>query len=316
MKPTVLFTGGGGAGSEALARLLADRYDVHFADADPDARPHGIAPDRWHQILPASDPDFVAALVYLCSEIGADLLVPGVDEELERVVMVRNLFASVLLPPRSFVVAHLDKLTSYELLRDADIPVPLTVGGGLFPETPLPWVIKPRRGRGSRGVAVVRDGHQAARHRILFHNDHYIVQEFIEGDEYTVTVAADATGRLRAIVPCKIALKRGITIRARTHHDSAVIETCQKIHEAHPVPGCYNVQGIKTADGFKVFEINPRVSTTLCLAIAAGVDPIAVYLGHSGTIPASVPRVEAGDGLVSFTEGLGLARSWHNEFVA
>lgn len=303
----VLFTGGGGAGSEALARLLVGRYEVHFADADPDARPHGIAPDRWHQILPASDPDFVAALVYLCTEIGVGLLVPGVDEELVPIAQARDaglLPVSVLLPPTSFVVAHLDKLASYELLRDAGVPVPRTVEGGMFPEIAMPWVLKPRRGRGSRGVETVRDVVEAVRNSRHLYDDH-IVQELLVGQEYTVTVAADATGRLRSIVPCKIALKRGITIRATTHHDSAVIETCRKIHEAYPVPGCYNVQGIKTADGFKVFEINPRVSTTLCLAIAAGVDPIGIYLGHC-----------PGDDLLPFTEGLKLSRSWHNEFVA
>ena len=103
-----------------------------------------------------------------------------------------------------------------------------------------------------------------------------------------------------------MSLKRGITIRASTHHDSEVIQTCQKIHEAYPVPGCYNVQCIKTASGeVKVFEINPRVSTTLCLAIAAGVDPIGIYLGHY-----------PGDELLPFTEGLKLSRSWHNEIAA
>ena len=101
-----------------------------------------------------------------------------------------------------------------------------------------------------------------------------------------------------------VTLKRGITIRGRTTHDSAVTETCEKIHAAYPVPGCYNVQGIKSADGiFRPFEINPRVSTTLCLAVAAGVDPIAIYLGHC-----------QGDGLLPFRE-VSLRRSWHNEFA-
>ena len=298
---TVLFTGGGGAGSEALARLLADRYDVHFADADTDARPHGVALDHWHTIPLASDPDFVGALAYLCSGVGVGLLVPGVDEELVRVGMVRDLFAcGVLLPPTSFVAAHLDKAASRELLADV-VGVP-----SANPE--FPCIIKPRTGRGSRGVAVVRDAYEMIAHVHLSHQpkDAFVVQELVEGDEYTVTVAADATGKLRAIVPIRVALKRGITIRASTHHDSAITEACERIHEAYPIPGCYNVQCIKQADGVvKVFEINPRVSTTLCLAIAAGVDPIGIYLGR-----------HPGEGLLPFQDGLTLSRSWHNEFRA
>jgi carbamoyl-phosphate synthase large subunit len=46
MKPgRILFTGGGGAGSEALWRLLHGKHELYFADA----RPEAIAP-----VIPAS----------------------------------------------------------------------------------------------------------------------------------------------------------------------------------------------------------------------------------------------------------------------
>ena len=300
----VLFTGGGGAGSEALARLLP--YECHFADADPDARPAGIAPDRWHVISRADQPGFFADVSWLCTGvIGAALIVPGVDEELTMLAVARDTMWSqpVLLPPSSFVAAHLDKLASYELLRDAEIPVPWAevVRNTMYDR--FPCIIKPRRGRGSRGVAVAEGIEDLLDNHDIWCAD-YIAQELLVGQEYTVTVAADAGGKLRAIVPVLVSLKRGITIRAHTTHDSAVTEACERIHAAYPVPGCYNVQGIKGADGvFRPFEINPRVSTTLCLAVAAGVDPIAIYRGNC-----------PGDELLPFRE-VSLRRSWHNEFA-
>ena len=118
-------------------------------------------------------------------------------------------------------------------------------------------------------------------------------------------MAADRSGQLRAVVPVRVAIKRGITLRAATDCDQAVITACTAIHEANPVPGCYNIQLIKTKTGdVKPFEINPRISTTACLALAAGIDFIDIYLGG-----------KADDGLLSYLNELGLRRSWHNEFV-
>jgi carbamoyl-phosphate synthase large subunit len=69
------------------------------------------------------------------------------------------------------------------------------------------------------------------------------------------------------------------------------------------VPGCYNIQLIKLAGGeCKPFEINPRISTTTCLAYAAGVDFVDLYL-------------QSGEGLGEFQHGVGLKRSWLNEFT-
>ena len=299
---TVLFTGGGGAGSSALVRLLGDRYNVHFADSDPCARPHGVSPDRWHVIPRADSPWFLTHLAVLCRALDSALLVPGVDEELHQIAQNRDLLPHVLLPRDTFIASHLDKLASADLLAGV-VDAPKTVGCGQFFRPPC--IVKPRRGRGSRGVHVVRNSMelQAA---LTLAREECVQQEYLEGQEYTVTVAADADGNLRAIVPVLVSLKRGVTIRARTHHDVTVVETCERIHDAYGTHGCYNVQGVKTADGaFRPFEINPRVSTTLCLAIAAGVDPIGIYLGQY-----------PGEGLLPFTDGLDLRRSWHNEFVA
>ena len=52
------------------------------------------------------------------------------------------------------------------------------------------------------------------------------------------------------------------------------------------------------------FEIHPRVSTTLCLAVAAGVDPISIYLGSDNR---SDP--------IPFAGGVQLRRHWKNHFL-
>jgi carbamoyl-phosphate synthase large subunit len=308
----LLFTGGGGASSEALYRLLGGRHDVHFADADPDARPPSVPPDAWHTIPSASAAAFIDELTALCRSLDVDLLVPGVDEELLAISRARSVVArEVLLPPTEFVRAHLDKLASNALLASRAIPVPVTELLGDRRRVSFPCVVKPRSGRGSRDVAVVRSEDELLAHPVACRRpaEDFIVQEQLRGQEYTVTMVADAFGILRAIVPVRVELKRGITLRAETDRDEAVISACAAIHRAQPIAGCFNIQAIKTGAGeVKPFEINPRISTTTCLAIAAGVDVVDLYLGGE------VSTLEAGE-LAPFQNCLRLKRSWHNEFI-
>lgn len=308
---TVLFTGGGGAGSEALARLLAPDYSAHFADADPEARPAPIDRAHWHRIPFAAAEDFVAGLRTLCERIGADLLVPCVDEELLPLARARDSFpCPVMLPPVEFIETHLDKLASARALLASGLPTPTTEELTQRAAVDFPCIVKPRRGRGSRGVALVRNEPELHAHLVMSRSsaDAFVVQESLGGQEYTVLVAADAAGELRAVVPVRVGIKRGITLRAHTDADAQVIAACRAIHAANPVGGCYNIQLMRSESGVcKPFEINPRISTTTCLALAAGVDFIAAYLG---TAPAG-----PGGALAPFRDHLGLQRSWHNEFI-
>jgi len=128
------------------------------------------------------------------------------------------------------------------------------------------------------------------------------VQELLMGQEYTVLMAADREARLHAVVPVKVMVKRGITLRAETESQPEVINACAAIHRALPTTGCYNIQLYLAPDRRVLpFEINPRISTTFCLGIAAGVDPVEIFLGNA-----------APKGLRDFRAGLSLKRSWHN----
>lgn len=309
----LLFTGGGGAGSEALFRLLGVRYEVHFADADIEAIPYPVPANRWHQIPFASEPAFVEGVHCLCRDLEVDLLIPGVDEELLSIAQVRDsMECEVLLPSIAFVGAHLDKLTSNSMLQEHGLPAPRTEPLPEHLHIPFPCIVKPRQGRGSRGVAIVHSKQELQAHVVLSRRrpDDFIVQELLVGQEYTVMMAADRTGQLRAVVPVKVGIKRGITLRAETVRDEHVIAACAAIHAAQPVPGCYNIQLVKTEVGdVKPFEINPRISTTACLALAAGVDFVDIYLGDKKD------ENYRESGLLPFRDGLGLRRSWHNDFI-
>ena len=309
-KPRVLFTGGGGAGSEALNRLLSPNYEVYFADADLNSVSQNINSEKCHEIPMANDPHFVNSIVSLSKKLKLDLLVPTVDEELLPLRDAEDAMdCRILLPSKDFISLHLDKLKSAQCLINAGLPAPRTsIVGEMQEEFPL--ILKPRTGRGSRNVSIVSSKQELDAQLLLSRMEasKFIVQELVHGQEYTVMMVANAEKKLRAVVPVLVGHKKGITIEAETVNDKEIICACTKIHELNPVSGYYNIQLIKEDGGsVKPFEINPRVSTTACLGLAAGVDFVAIALEERNV------SVAFKNQLLPFKEKLKLKRFWYNQ---
>ena len=303
----VLLTGGGGAGNEALWRLLGGRYELHFADADAEAFDPSIARDRCHVVPAAADAEFIDGMRSLCRNLNVDLLVPGVDEELLPLARAAAKIAPtrLLLPNADYIAVMLDKFESMRQLSGAGISVPRTERLDLMSgNLPYPCIVKPRRGRGSRDVRIVNNAEEAvALQRFLGPlQEQFVLQDRMRGTEFTVLMAANEERELAAVVPVEVGLKRGITIRAHTVANPIVIGACTAIHNALPAAGCYNIQLMLSDDGVaRPFEINPRISTTCCLAVAAGIDPIAVFSAH-------VTQSQH----LHFQAGVELRRHWKN----
>lgn len=304
----VLFTGGGGAGTTSLWQQLSPQYDVHFADAQPDRIPPVIPSAHRHPVPMAGAVEFIPELRRLVADLNIDLLVPGVDEELLPIARHRAELAGcqVLLPGATEVERCLDKLAFTEAAAERGLRVPHTQRLDQVTRwESFPCIAKPRTGRGSAGLMTLSDESAINGWRAVVADPAaVIVQERILGTEYTVQVISDADANLRAIVPVLVRSKRGITVSAVTDAHPSVITECQVIHEVLGTSGVVNVQGILDGDGqFWTFEVNPRVSTTLCLVIASGVDPLALYN------PASMVDVS----LAPFIDGLPMERFWDTQ---
>ena len=169
---TLLFTGGGGAGNEAIYRLWRQRYELHFADADRMSFSPSLPPDRCHVLPRATEPDFVEALASICQHVSADIVVPGVDEELPLVPLVRQRLPGlkIFAPEPEYVSTMLDKASAMTRLKESGIDVPRTTALDRAADLGFPCFAKPRRGRGSRGALVIEDAAVASRRGHPFMN--------------------------------------------------------------------------------------------------------------------------------------------------
>ena len=279
MKKKILFTGGGGAATEALWRFLSNKYDLYFGDACVDSIDDRIPADRKVSLPFANDPQFLSRLAEISDSLQLDMIVPGVDEELPVLCDNRHKnLPEIFAPPADFVRLMLDKLDCMNALQKAGLSVPQTRPITEAAQIGFPLIVKPRSGRGSRGVCVLTSEQEIAAYQLLYkaQPETLLAQQLGKGDEYTILVAGNRQGELTAIVPVLIEQKRGITIRARTDLNENIIQYVKAFHAVFKPHGVYNIQCMLTADGQVLpFEINPRISTTFCLSVAAGFDPFA-----------------------------------------
>ncbi len=283
----ILLTGGGGAAAEGIWRYWGEKYTLFFADADKKSISPTIPDANKIEIPFANADNFIPEMIRICDTYGIDVLIPGVDEELPlcHKIILQTKQTQLLLPNHDFVTAMMDKYGFISALSKSGLNAPKTyLASDLkhIPDDFFPAIMKPIYGRGSRGVSVIKSKEQAKAYLVLSDksDNQIIIQHYAKGDEYTVFMASDSQGNLAGIIPVKVGVKRGITIRAETDDNPYIIDYCQKFHH-HFKPNCvYNIQLIVDKNNvIYPFEVNPRISTTFILAISTGFDPLEYFFG-------------------------------------
>lgn len=290
---TVLITGAGAAGTAGKIMRLRDQgHRVVATDINADAAGLYLA-DRGY-VVPAGDSAmFTDEIARICMIEDVRAIVPLVDEELLPVWRLATTGVEVLLPHPNMVAVCLDKYALCLVLAEAGIPVPATrLAGASTRGMPYPLITKPRFGRGGRGVTVLRTALDAAdRGRDALAPDQVVVQEYIEGPEYTVSVVVWRDGRVQAVVPKQVLLKHGSSSYAISRHEPGITRLCREIADVLGADGPFNVQLRVDSSGTpRVFEINPRFSGSSALTAAAGVDEVSALLGQA--VDVTAPQVD------------------------
>ena len=302
-------TAGSAATPGTIAHLRKLGYRVVATDIDPTA-PGLYLADRGYIVPPGDTDDFVPELRGVCLKEGASAVIPLVDEELAAATDLEADGIAVLVPRRPFVTMCLDKYALMERLTASGVGTPVTrLASEWSGDLSFPLIVKPRSGRGSRGLAVATSEAELA--RILqmgpYSASDLILQEQLCGAEFTVSVVCWRDGDVQAVVPKEVILKRGVTKFAVTRQAPHIQELCEQIQRNLRADGPFNVQLALDAVGKpRVFEINPRFSSTTALTLASGVDEVGGLLSQALS--------GAGPVTAAWNPGVVMVRRWAEEF--
>ncbi|MGC1382103.1 MAG: ATP-grasp domain-containing protein [Candidatus Baltobacteraceae bacterium] len=311
----VMITAGGTVTAQSLIKALREDGRVTFVAVGDMNRLNATRAfvDEFVQLPAAGAPDFAQRCLEAARSLAIDALVPLiVESEFLPLDAARERFEEIgvrlVMPSREIVLRTGDKLEFAGFLEEIGVPGPRTQPYDPAIEIErFPVYLKPRWGSGSIGTSRIESAyslHEAARGR-----SGLIVQEAVEGSEFTVDAFAAAPGRVVAAVPReRIAIKAGVSVKGRTYRNPLIERLVRTVVEKSGVSGPANVQGMLRADGsFSIIEMNPRFSGTLALTTAAGINFASLLLDTLEGKP--VP-----DLLGRHEDGLLMMRYWSEVF--
>lgn len=232
--------------------------------------------DRAYRVPLSTDADFLSEILGICGAERIRLVIPTIDDELPVFGREHRQFEemgiTVASSSESTAMLCNDKYSTCRHLDAHNVPVARTYDPSeVTADLPLPLFIKPRVGRGAVGAFPIRSARE-----LDFFGQYVpdpIVQEYLDGPEFTIDVLCDFSGRPLSIVPReRVVIRAGVIDRGRTVNDPRLIGLAQAACAAIPFSGPLNIQCRMRGDQPVIFEINPRFSGGIPLTIQSGAD--------------------------------------------
>lgn len=265
--------------------VLGIDLEIFACDLKPEWSPASLEADAAFTAPPAESDAFIPEMLALCERHGIGLIVPTIDTELTAYAQARAQFAAigtqVAVSDAPLVAMARDKFATAGFLSKAGIRSPRTVTADEFlndrATLTFPLLAKPRGGSSSRGIGIVRDLDQVAAKEAV---EPYVLQEILEGPEYTVSLYFDAQGALKCAVPHERLRVRGGEVEKGVTVRHPLLEDMAK-SLANAMQGARGAMCFQTRmgeDGLpSMFEINARFGGGYPLAHRAGA-PFAQWM--------------------------------------
>lgn len=312
---TVLVTGVGAIiGYGVIRSLRAVLPDVQIVGTDiySDAVGRGWC-DVFEQAPLTAHPDYLHWLHRVVMKHGVDLVIPGIEQDTHRLSAEREQLLAfdcqfVLNQPDLIKLAS-DKWAMHQELENIDeiSRIPSYQSGDyleLSTRLGLPFILKPRSSYASKGLVKVRTQSDFTVHATEL-GDHLIAQPYVGSDdaEYTVGVFGDGQGEVCASITMQRRLAQdGSTAKAWIKKSASLDETVSRLCSHFKPVGPTNLQFRQVDAGWKLLEINPRLSSTTSMRKAFGYNEALMALDFylTGKLP-SQPKLKNGFA-VRFTE--------------
>lgn len=273
MIKVILITGIGGDIGQGVATIFREnRPDVRLIGVDVHAQHGGhLYVDRFALVPSASSPDYLDAIKAIVGKYSIDVVIPMSEPELAVAKPFSELAPGMqwITPGEQVVGAGLDKLKTMHALSELGIPVPWTKSVSEGRPISYPCILKSRLGSGSRAVFTVANDEDVD--YLVKRYPGAIYQELLEPDNREVTCAVyrSRDGKVASLLMLR-RLTGGLTGWAKVIKDEETSRMCEVIARGLNLRGSMNIQLRLTDKGPRIFEINPRFSSTVLMRHRVG----------------------------------------------
>lgn len=276
---TVLVSAAGSTNGINVIKALRHQKEylttIVAVDSDPDAAGLYLA-DQYEVAPKVSEPAFQDFISDVCKKHSVNMVMPTHSVELPFYSSNQKLFedigVKIMISPSEKIKICDDKLEIAKFFHKLEARHPQIYDLSNIPQCEFPLFIKSRFGSGSVYTHKVENSDELRFYMSTTPNP--IVQEYIEGTEYTVNAISDFNGRVVSLVPLRrVKVKGGLAVVAQVEANPIIEKETVKTVEALGLIGPSNVQVIKHGEELVFLEINPRFAAGgMPLATAAGLN--------------------------------------------
>ncbi|MBE5792263.1 MAG: ATP-grasp domain-containing protein [Clostridiales bacterium] len=273
----VLFTGIG----RRIELISAFRQAALFLNIDlkiVGADMTGTAPalvfcDYSKRVCSMKDSDYIPELQKICAEEHIDLLIPTIDTDLLLLSQNAACFGStkVLISTPDKIAICRDKNNTAKFFETCGCCAPKTFNNWKEYKGGYPCFIKPKDGSSSINAFKVNTIDELRLYAELIKD--YVIQQYIDGIEYTVDILCDFDSNPIYITPrVRLQVRSGEVLKTQISMDKQIINECKQIIDKFRPVGPITIQLIRQREtGIDYFiEINPRFGGGAPLSMNAG----------------------------------------------
>lgn len=285
---------------KAFKKALNAKGKVFAIDMNQDASALKAADNGI--VAPAfTDNTYVDWLIKKCNANDIQLILSlNVDDliilESNRDKIETSTDATLIAGPINCIRNSNDKLEVVRLCKKLELPVAKTclisdIGVDTFNH--FPAVAKPRFGKGGRGNVFIRNVNDI-KNLIANTNIDYVIQEFIEGEEFGFDIINDFNGNFHSLLGrLKLGQRNGESFKAKTIDPSFWSEEANKLSIELKHQGTLNIDVLRKNGEAFIIDINYRFSGDYIFSHIAGSNTPQLYVNFFNGIHTSgkyIPR--------------------------
>ena len=230
-----------------------------------------------HYIVPRiSNPNYINILLNICRKEDIKLIIPTIDTELLILSQNKEIFEKkgirIAISDTKVIEICSNKLKTFQFFKENNIPTVETFSYcqvDKIEKLNYPLFIKPCSG--SASINTYRINNRKELGFFIDYIENPVVQEYAEGQEFTLDILADLSGKVINVVPReRIEVRAGEINKGKTVKEEKLIEYGKIIVEKLGGIGPITVQCFIKGGEIKFTEINPRIGGGYPLSFAAG----------------------------------------------
>lgn len=260
-KKVILVTGtGGNVGQGVLRNIKSLDLDVVVIGTDIASFTAGNhLCDFTYQVPYSYAENYIGTIQNIVEKEKVDLIIPTTDYEIYYLALHQaDLKAKVVASNHETAKIYLDKYLTFQHHKSLNIPFSQSWLPSEFENQISEIIVKPREGRGSRGIHLNPENPKSF-------SDDFMIQPLHKGIEITTAFYVKKDGSLHGLFTMERELTNGATSKSQTTrlYDEQLRIIIEKMIQVKGLVGSINLQSIVTNKGEIIpFEVNCRISGT------------------------------------------------------